>query len=162
MKIVQLIDGKVHWVTDYGSMDDLYAEVPQGSGKTERQRRYPEDCLFVEAPDMVKEGWTCLGDGKFRSDGPERLQEEIDAIDGRLRDMYEESLFQDWVEKQVAKCMPDAADGGGQDALRAAPASVDSGGGDGQLVPEAVYALVKTKNGLERKLKSLEPETVSL
>ena len=44
MKVFQIVDGKCNWFTEYQS-------VAETIGK------YPSDCLFVEAPDYVHEGW---------------------------------------------------------------------------------------------------------
>ena len=164
MKIFQIVDGRAHWETPYKSFDELYTDVPQGRGKTERQRKYPETDIFVEAPDGVREGWVWLGDGKFRSGEPERLQAEIEAIDAKLRDMYKESLFQDWLKVQIAKIAAAVAvDGAGLDAWSAAYGPVTSGLDDETgVVSSAVLGLVKAKNELVRKLKELEPEIVSL
>ena len=164
MKIFLIQDGKAHWLTPYRSMDELYSDVPQGKGKTERQLRYPESDVFVEAPDEVQEGWIYLGGGKFRSDEPERLQEEIDKIDGQLRDMHKESLFQDWLKSQIAKCAPFVAETDtDMMAWSAAYDSVISGFDDeAGVVSNAVLTLVKKKNELERKLKDFETEIVSL
>ena len=164
MRIFMIQDGKAHWLTPYKSMDELYTDVPQGKGKTERQRRYPESEIFVEAPAEVREGWIYLGEGKFRSDGPERLQEEIDRIDKQLREMHRESQFQDWLRLQVVKCGAAAAvDGAAMEAWSEAYDPIIGGFDDEtRVVSNAVSMLVKTKNELERKLKDFEPEIVSL
>ena len=162
MKIFQIVDGKAHWLTPYKSLGELYVEVPQGKGKTEKQRRYPDSDWFAIAPDAVQEGWIYLGEGMFRSDEPERLQAEIEAIDRQLRDIYKESLFRDWLNLQIAKsgaAMPD-----NEAEMEAQSAACDSvfSGFDGGTGSDSVLVLVKTKNELERKLKGLEPEIVSL
>ena len=163
MKIFQIFDGKAHWQTPYKSLDELYMDVKQEGGKVERQRRYPESDLFVEAPDEVQEGWIYLGDGKFRSDEPERLQAEIDAIDMQLRDMYKESLFQDWLKFHIAKHDGDVAEF--SEAYNFI--EIDFGPSKGEetkneLLTSPVFELIKAKNNLVRKLKELEPEIVSL
>ena len=160
MKIFQIVGNKAHWLTPYKSMNELYTDVPQGKGKTEKQRRYPATDIFAEASDKVQEGWIYLGDGKFRTDEPERMQEEIGEIDKRLRDMYKESLFHDWLQGQIAKC--------GANQLTAFAAAVDFAEADNngevnpEINPSSVYELVKTKNELVQKLKDFEPEVVSL
>ena len=164
MRIFQMHDGKAHWLTPYKSLDELYVDVPQEGGKTERQRRYPENDVFVEAPDKVQEGWIHLGDGRFRSDEPERLQAEIDSIDLQLRNIYKESLFQDWLKLQIAKCGAAAAvDDAGVAAWSEVYDTIISGfDGEAGVVSSKVFELVKTKNELSQKLKGFEPQIVSL
>ena len=162
MKIFLIQDGKAHWLTPYKSMDELYVDVPPGKGKTGRQRKYPESDVFAEAPDEVQEGWIYLGGGRYRSDGPELLQEEIRAIDGQLRDMYKESLFRDWLKSQVDNCVPGPAVtdllawGRDNDSL------IGVLDGEARIASNEASALAKKKDGLERKLNELEPEIVSL
>ena len=98
MKIVQVIGGRAHWVTPHKSPGELYVDVRQAGGGTERQRRYPETDEFVEAPDDVEEGWVYLGGGKFRPDEPERLRAEIDALDAEMRALHEQYQLDRWVE----------------------------------------------------------------
>ena len=163
MKIFQIVDGKAHWHTPYKSLDELYVDVPQDGGKIERQRRYPESDLFVEAPDEAQEGWIYLGDGKFRSDEPERLQEEIEAIDGQLRDMYKESLFQDWLAAHIAMCGGDAAAfSEAFDFMEFDFGAAKEEDEENKPFTSPVFELVKAKNELMRRLKELEPEIVSL
>ena len=149
MKIFQIYDGRAHWLTPYKSLDELYEDVPQEGGIVERQRRYPESDLFVESPDEVQEGWIYEGDGAFRSDEPERLQAEIEAIDKQLRVMYKESLFHEWLKSQVVL--------GGGDLTEFSLA-------DGRPSTSAgsVFELIKTKSELTQKLNVFESETVSL
>ncbi len=44
MKIFQIVDGVCKWETPYKTMSEIIG-------------RFPQDCLFVEAPDYVFEGW---------------------------------------------------------------------------------------------------------
>ena len=148
MKIFQIFDGRAHWLTPYKSLDELYVDVPQEGGIVERQRRYPESDLFVEAPDEVQEGWIYLGDGKFRSDEPERLQVELEMIDRQLRVMYKESLFQDWIVSQAV------LHGVNVDEL-------DLTGGRNPVAESSVIQLIKTKSELTQKLNVFESEIVS-
>ena len=159
MRIFQIVLDKAHWLTPYKSMDELYVDVEQEGGRIERQRRYPDSDIFVEAPDVVQEGWIYLGDGRFRSDEPERLQIEIEEIDIMLRAMHKESLFQDWLKAQIIKCAPDMD----MTAWSAVNGSVIGGFDDEALnVSNSVFELVSKKNGLLQKLKEFEPEVVSL
>lgn len=55
-KVFQIVDGKCHWQTDFSSVEETVG-------------RFPPDCLFVEAPDYVQEGWgfdeTLIGEERF-------------------------------------------------------------------------------------------------
>lgn len=44
MKVFQIVNGKCEWQTPYDNVG-------------ETTNKYPKDCLFVEAPDYVFEGW---------------------------------------------------------------------------------------------------------
>lgn len=44
MKIFQIVNGFCHWKTPYQSVAEVVG-------------KYPPDCLFVETPDYVFEGW---------------------------------------------------------------------------------------------------------
>lgn len=46
-KVFQVLNGFCYWLTPYSSVDETIG-------------RYPPDCLFVEAPDYVREGWGYL------------------------------------------------------------------------------------------------------
>ena len=152
MKIFFIHGDRAHWHTPYKSLE----EVPE----------HPPTDLYVEAPDEVQEGWIYLGDGKFRSDEPERLQAEIDTIDGQLRDMYKESLFQNWLKMQIAGSGAGAAMPTGKEGLEAWPAAynsiISSFDDETGVVSSTVFELVKAKNELVQKLKGFEPEIVSL
>lgn len=55
-KIFQIVNGFCHWLTPFQSLDETIG-------------KYPDDCLFVEAPDYVNEQWaydpTKEGDERF-------------------------------------------------------------------------------------------------
>ena len=64
MKIVQVLNDKVHWVTDF-TKDNL----PD----------FAENIILVEAPDEVQEGWHWLGDDTFKS--PDDLNHYVQIDD---------------------------------------------------------------------------------
>ena len=153
MKVVQVCDGRAWWVTPYKSMDKLYVEVEQEGGKLERQRRYPETDLFVEAPDEVQEGWVYLGDGSFRSDEPERIADEIAAIDGRLRELHGESLFNEWLERMLADAPKSLSNPGD-----AEPKEVFASKPSGCKLAAEIRCLVTEKDKLITRLEALRAE----
>lgn len=68
MKVFQIVDGKCNWCTPYKTLGEVVG-------------RYPADCVFVEAPDTVFEGWgyrtvdeegnAVTGDDRFTKPVPE-------------------------------------------------------------------------------------------
>ena len=49
MKVFQIVGGMCHWCTPFKSVGETIG-------------KFPEDCLFVEAPDYVHESWGYRGD----------------------------------------------------------------------------------------------------
>ena len=122
--------------------------------------------MYAEASDEVREGWLYLGDGKFRSDEPERLQAEIDTIDGQLREMHKESLFRDWLKSQITLYEGELETfGAAFDFVEAETGKAKGKGANAPPKTNPVLELVKKKNELVQKLsgllRGLEAESVS-
>ena len=100
MKIVQLEDNRVHWITPY-TWGDLTVDVEQENGVIEKRPRFSPDIIFVEAPNEVQEGFIYIGDGKFRSNELEILQAELETIEAKLRHEFDDYKFFSWIDMQL-------------------------------------------------------------
>ena len=58
MKIFQILNGVCHWQTPYRSVEETFG-------------LYPEDIVFIEAPDEVFEGWGYLGGAFIKPTPPD-------------------------------------------------------------------------------------------
>ena len=74
MKVFQILNGVCHWQTPYRS-----------AGET--AGLYPEDVLFIEAPDEVFEGWGYLDGAFLRPEPPDGF-----LYDGATGTFYPEDM----------------------------------------------------------------------
>lgn len=87
MKVFQVMNGRVHWLTPFNSIDETTG-------------RFPPDCIFVEAPDYVNEQWgfdeTKIGDERFIV--PKMPEGYI--YDMETGQMYHESLIPQFLQDE--------------------------------------------------------------